>query len=169
MATRPLMDAETLPALEAFELDRLAERTKKHARTRSWVRGALLLDAVLLVAAAAATQLGAGDAGILPVSPVWLAAYGALVLGLLQRRGDYRWRLRLSVLDDLRGILAATVLASMAVLSLRILLPGDVDVLAAQSLRLLAFSTVYLAAGRVAYDWAQLSARRHGELVKPTL
>ena len=48
----------------------------------------------------------------------------------------------------------------MAVVSLRILLPGNVDDLAPQSLRLLAFSAVYLAAGRIALDWAQLKARR---------
>src|SRR3954451_12024635 len=100
MATRPLTNAEMLPALEPFELDLLQERARSHAPTRSWARGALLLDAVLLVAAAAATQLGASDAGILRLSPVWLALYGGLVLGLLYLRGNYRWRLRLSVLDD---------------------------------------------------------------------
>jgi exopolysaccharide biosynthesis polyprenyl glycosylphosphotransferase len=41
--------------------------------------------------------------------------------------------------------------------------------LAPQSLRLLAFSAVYLAAGRVALDWSQLKARRLGESSKPTL
>ena len=169
MATRPLTNAQALPALEPFELDLLRERAHHRAPTRAWARGALLLDTVLLAAAGAATQLGSGDAGILRVSPVWIVAYAALVLGMLQLRGMYSWRLRVSVLDDLRGILAVTALASMAVLSLRILLPGDVDDLAPQSLRLLAFSAVYLAAGRVAYDWAQLNARRHGELAKPTL
>jgi exopolysaccharide biosynthesis polyprenyl glycosylphosphotransferase len=164
-----LTNAELLPALEPFELDLLQERARRHAPTRSWARGALLLDAILLVAAAAATQLGASDAGILRLPSVWLVLYGGLVLGLLYLRGAYRWRLRLSVLDDVRGILAATALASMAVLSLRTLLPGDVDDLAPQSLRLLAFSLVYLAAGRVAFDWAQLNARRSGELAKPTL
>jgi exopolysaccharide biosynthesis polyprenyl glycosylphosphotransferase len=44
-----------------------------------------------------------------------------------------------------------------------------VDDLAGQTLRLLAFSAVYLAAGRVAFDWTQLMARRHGELARPTL
>jgi exopolysaccharide biosynthesis polyprenyl glycosylphosphotransferase len=169
MATRPLTNAQALPALEPFELDLLGERAHHRAPTRAWARGALLLDTVLLAAAGAATQLGSGDAGILRVSPVWIVAYAALVLGMLQLRGMYSWRLRVSVLDDLRGILAVTALASMAVLSLRILLPGDVDDLAPQSLRLLAFSVVYLAAGRVAYDWVQLNARRHGELAKPTL
>jgi exopolysaccharide biosynthesis polyprenyl glycosylphosphotransferase len=169
MATRPLTTAQALPALESFELDQLREQAGHRARARAWVRGALLLDSVLLVAAATATQLGSNGAGILRLSPVWIVAYGVLVLTLLHLRGMYSWRLRVSVLDDLRGVVAATALAAMAVLSLRILLPGDVDDLAPQSLRLLAFSAVYLAAGRVAYDWAQLNARRHGELTKPTL
>jgi len=73
------------------------------------------------------------------------------------------------VLDDVRTVLTTTALAAMIVLTLRILLPGDVDDLASQSLRLWAFSAVYLAAGRVAIDWAQLKARRDGELARPTL
>jgi exopolysaccharide biosynthesis polyprenyl glycosylphosphotransferase len=169
MATRPLTKAEALPALEPFELDRLRRRVEQRQRSRAWTRGALLLDAVLLVAAGVATQLGAADAGIVRIQAPWLVLYAGLVLGLLYLRGMYGWRLRVSVLDDLRAVAAATALASMALLSLRILLPGDVDDLAPQALRLLAFSAVYLAAGRVAYDWAQLSARRGGELAKPTL
>ena len=73
-------------------------------------------------------------------------------------RGMYSWQLRLSMLDSVRNVVVATVLASMAVVSLRILLPGNVDDLAPQSLRLLAFSGVYLIAGRVAlhsfFDWS---------------
>ena len=95
--------------------------------------------------------------------------YGGLVLLFLRFRGMYAWHLRVSVLDDVRKVVAATALASMAVLTLRILLPGGVDDLASQSLRLLAFSAVYVGAGRVALDWAQLKARRHGDLAKPTL
>jgi exopolysaccharide biosynthesis polyprenyl glycosylphosphotransferase len=166
VATRPLTNAETLPALEPVELERVEER---RLRTPSWARAALVLDAVMLTAAATATQLGAGDAGVVRIAPVWLVVFGGLVLSLLHLRGMYAWRLRVSALDDVRGVLAATALASMAVLSLRILLPGDVDDLASQSLRLFAFSSVYLAAGRIALDWAQLTARRHGELAKPTL
>jgi exopolysaccharide biosynthesis polyprenyl glycosylphosphotransferase len=166
MATRPLTNAEPLPALEPVGLERVEER---RLRTRSWARGALVLDAVMLAAAGAAAQLGAGSAGVVRIAPAWLVAFGGLVLLLLHLRGMYAWRLRVSALDDVRGVLAATALASMAVLSLRILLPGGVDDLASQSLRLLAFSAVYLAAGRIALDWAQLAARRHGELTKPTL
>jgi exopolysaccharide biosynthesis polyprenyl glycosylphosphotransferase len=123
----------------------------------------------MLVAACVAAQLGSNDAGILRMSPVWLVAYSALVLLGLRIRGLYAWRVRVQALDDVRAVLAATVIASMAIVTLRILLPGDVDDLAAQALRLWAFSAVYLAAGRVALDWSQVKARRHGELAKPTL
>src|SRR5919198_4679883 len=90
-------------------------------------------------------------------------------LDVLPLRGLYSWHVRLSVLDDLRLVVTTTALASMVVVTLRILLPGNVDDLASQSLRLWAFSAVYVAAGRMALDWAQLKARRYGELAKPTL
>jgi exopolysaccharide biosynthesis polyprenyl glycosylphosphotransferase len=123
----------------------------------------------MLAAGAAAAQLGAGDAGILRISPVWLVVYGGLVLLFMRFRGMYSWRLRVSALDDVRAVVAATALASVSVLTVRILFPGEIDDLASQSLRLLAFSAVYVAAGRVALDWALLKGRRDGELAKPTL
>ena len=170
MATRSLTNAEPLPALEAFELEHSEQSALRRVPgVRSWQRGAVVLDVVMLSAAALAAQLGAPDAGIVPTSPAWFVVYGALVLLLLQRRGLYSWRLKVSALDDVRAIVTATVLAAMSVLTLRILLPGDVDDLASQSLRLVAFSLVYLAAGRVALDWAQAKERRHGVLTKPTL
>jgi exopolysaccharide biosynthesis polyprenyl glycosylphosphotransferase len=169
MATRSL-NADALLALERLEL----ERSERHGLRRlhgfgSWTLGALVLDAAMLAAGAAAAQLGAGDAGILRISPVWLVVYGGLVLLFMRFRGMYSWRLRVSALDDVRAVVAATALASVSVLTLRILFPGEVDDLASQSLRLLAFSAVYVAAGRVAFDWALLRGRRDGELAKPTL
>ena len=163
------MNAEALPALEPLELQRLEERAQQRLRAGSWARGAVLLDVVMLAAAGVATQLGAGDAGIVQIAPVWLVAYAGLVLLLLHLRGMYAWRLKVSALDDVRAIVATTALASMGLLSLRILLPGGIDDLASQSLRLLVFSAVYLVAGRTALDWAQVNARRDGELAKPTL
>jgi exopolysaccharide biosynthesis polyprenyl glycosylphosphotransferase len=168
MATRPLTNAETLPALEPLELERVEELGAR-GHTGRWALGAFVLDAVMLAAACTATQLGAGGAGIIRIASVWLLAYTGLVLLLLRLRGWYAWRLRLSVLDDVRAVVTTTALASMTLLSLRMLLPGNVDDLAPQSLRLLVFSAVYLAAGRVALDWAQLEARRAGESAKPTL
>ncbi len=170
MATRPLTKVEALPRLEPIGLEGSDAFARPRARgIGSWARGALTLDAAMLLAACVAAQLGSGDAGILRMSPVWLVAYSALVLIGLRMRGLYSWRVRVQALDDVRAVLAATVLASMAIVTLRILLPGDVDDLAAQALRLWAFSAVYLAAGRVALDWSQVKARRDGELARPTL
>jgi exopolysaccharide biosynthesis polyprenyl glycosylphosphotransferase len=169
MATRSL-NADALPALERLELERSESLGLRRLHgVGSWTLGALVLDAAMLAAGAAAAQLGAGDAGILRVSPVWLVVYGGLVLLFMRFRGMYSWRLKVSALDDVRAVVAATALASVSVLTLRILFPGEVDDLASQSLRLLAFSAVYVAAGRVALDWALLRGRRDGELAKPTL
>ena len=167
MASQPLK-AEALPALETLRLEGVAQTRRTHG-FGSWARGALLLDGLMLAAAALLSELTATRAGIVQTAPVWLGVYSLLAVVLLARRGLYNWRLRLSVLDNLKRVVSAAVLASMALLALRILLPGDVDDLAPQALRLLAFSAVYLAAGRVAFDWTQLMARRHGELAKPTL
>jgi exopolysaccharide biosynthesis polyprenyl glycosylphosphotransferase len=163
MATRPLTTAEALPAFEPLE------GSQEVGRRGSWARGALLLDAAMLVAAALATQLGAADAGVVRLPLLWLLSYPALVVLLLRLRGMYDWRLRLQALDDLRTVITTTVLAAMILLTLRFVLAGDVDDLTAQTLRLWAFSAFYLGAGRVALDWSQVRARRERELAKPTL
>jgi len=167
MASRTLQ-AEALPPLESLTLEQ-AGRLSRARPASSWNRGALALDAAMLFAAALVSQLTASGAGIVTVPSPWLVVYGVLVVSFLYVRNGYAWRLRISALDDVRTVLATTVFASMAVLSLRILLPGEVSDLAPQALRLFAFSAVYLAAGRVALDWSQLKGRRHGEHVRPTL
>src|SRR5438105_3765693 len=170
MATRPLAEAEALPVLESIELGHPgALATRRFPAIASWSRGGVLLDAAMLLAAALAAELGSTGAGIVSTSPVWLVTYGAIVLLAFYLRGLYNWHVRVQVLDDVRLVVTATALASMALLTLRITLPGSVQDLAPQTLRLWAFSAVYVAAGRVALDWAQLKARRHGELAKPTL
>src|SRR5215210_124317 len=161
------VNAEVLTPLELERASGFSQRRQR--RSEPWSRGGLLLDALMLFVAAVASQVGAAGAGVADVPAVWFVAYGALVLGFLHLRGMYAWRLRVSLLDSVRHVVVATVLASMAFVTLRILLPGDIDGLAAQSLRLLAFGAVYVAAGRVALDWAQLRARRDGELSRPTL
>jgi exopolysaccharide biosynthesis polyprenyl glycosylphosphotransferase len=168
MATRPLTDAE-VPVLEPIgvEPEPLALRRVRAAGT--WARGAFALDAAMLLAAAVAAELGAQGAGIVRTSPVWLVVYAALVLLLLQLRGLYSWHVRLQALDDVRAVVTATGLAAMGLLTLRLILPGDVGDLAGQSIRLWAFSAVYLGAGRIALDWAHIKARRQGETAKPTL
>jgi exopolysaccharide biosynthesis polyprenyl glycosylphosphotransferase len=167
MASRTL-NAEVLPALEPLGLEQVGP-LEGARRAVSWNRGALVLDSAMLVAAVLVSQLTAADAGIVPVPLPWVAVYGLLAVLFLYLRDGYGWRLHISALDDVRMVAATTVFATMAVLSLRVLLPGNVSDLAPQSLRLLAFSAVYLAAGRVALDWSHLKARRLGEQSKPTL
>jgi exopolysaccharide biosynthesis polyprenyl glycosylphosphotransferase len=162
-------------SLKAEGLPRLAPRALEEGALRrrgvlgSWTQGALLLDAMTLSAAIVASELGAGQAGLGQVWPLWLLGYVGLVLVLLQARGLYRFRLRISLLDDARAMLTATLLASMALLSLRVLVGGGLEHLAFQSLRLWVFASLYLFAGRIAFDRAQLQARRAGELARPTL
>jgi exopolysaccharide biosynthesis polyprenyl glycosylphosphotransferase len=163
------VNAEALPALEPLELERLPEVALRRRGLGSWARGALVLDLVLLAAAAVMSQLAATRVGIVGIPSAWFVVYGGLAVVFLHLRGMYSWQLKLSMLESIRKVLAASGLAAMAVVSLRILLPGNVDDLAPQTLRLLAFSAVYLAAGRIALDWAQLKARRLREAARPTL
>jgi len=168
MAMRSV-NAEPLPALETLELKGRRELALRRPSLGSWARGALALDVVLLLAAALMSQLGSNGAGIVDMPDAYLLVYAGLAVLFLRMRGMYSWQLRLSMLDSARNVVVATVLASMALVSLRILLPGNVDDLAPQSLRLLAFSGVYLIAGRVALDWAHIRARRGRETARPTL
>jgi exopolysaccharide biosynthesis polyprenyl glycosylphosphotransferase len=91
-----------------------------------------------------------------------------LVLVAARLRGMYAPKLRLDILDDLRGVVTVTALAAMVVLSIRVLLAQD-EALAAEVFRPWIFATVYLAAGRTALSWSQSRARATGELVRPTL
>ena len=134
----------------------------------AWALARFSLDAALLAAAGLAAALGAREGGIESGPAGWVALFGVLVLAVFAGRGMYRPRLRAELLEDLRGVVAATALAAMAVLTLRALVGEPAD-LAAQAIRPWAFATVYLAAGRVALHWSQTQARRRGEALTPTL
>jgi exopolysaccharide biosynthesis polyprenyl glycosylphosphotransferase len=123
----------------------------------------------MLLAAIAATELGATAAGVEHVPVVWLVIFPLLVLVGLYGRSMYDWHIRLQALDDVRVVLVTTALAGMTVLSLRVITGGAGDDLSAQTLRLWAFAAFYVAAGRVAIHWSQVRARTHGDTAKPTL
>jgi exopolysaccharide biosynthesis polyprenyl glycosylphosphotransferase len=134
----------------------------------AWAIARFSLDAALLAAAGLAAAFGsrAADVDATPVG--WLAVFGLFVIAAFAARGMYRPRLRADLLEDLRGVLVATSVAAMTVLTLRALLVDSPD-LAAQVIRPWAFATVYVAAGRVALHWSQTQARRHGEALRPTV
>src|ERR671934_129717 len=113
MATRSLTNAE-IPALEPIGLE--AKPVALRRIGRSWARGALFLDAAMLLAAGLAAEIGASGAGIVRTAPVWLVLYAALVVLILHLRGMYSWHVRLQALDDVRAVLASTGLAAMGLL-----------------------------------------------------
>jgi exopolysaccharide biosynthesis polyprenyl glycosylphosphotransferase len=155
------------PVPAATASDQLATRLGIHPES-AWALARFALDGAMLAAAALASSLGSRAAGV-PAAPAeWLVLFSVFVVAAFAARGMYRPRLRVEALEDLRGIIAATSLAAMAVLTLRALLTEPVD-LSAQVIRPWAFATVYLAAGRVALQWSQTQARRQGESLRPTL
>ncbi len=126
------------------------------------------MDVSALVVAVSLAEAGASRAGVPPAPALVLLGYSGLVLAILALRGMYRPRLSLTVLDDFRGILTTTALASMVVLSMRVFLIAD-PAAAAQTARLWAFSTAFVIGGRAVLYWSELSARQAAENLAPTL
>jgi exopolysaccharide biosynthesis polyprenyl glycosylphosphotransferase len=153
------------PVAEAARVPEAAGRTQT-ARSVVWT--ALAVDFVMLAATVATVQIVTAGTGARHGQLLWSVALGALALALLYKRGLYSWRVRLQVLDDLRGVVTATLLATTTILSLRVLL-GDADDVAGQSLRMWAFVALYLIVGRVALGQLRVQSRREGETAKPTL
>jgi exopolysaccharide biosynthesis polyprenyl glycosylphosphotransferase len=160
---QPVTPAPAEPTLRS----QLAARLEVSS-DRAWALGRFALDATLLAAAGLAAGVGARAGGIEPAPVAWVGLFGVVVLAMLAVRGMYRARLRADLLEDLRGVVVATSLAAMAILTVRALVVDSAD-LAAQVIRPWAFATVYVAAGRVALHWSQTQSRRHGEALRPTL
>jgi exopolysaccharide biosynthesis polyprenyl glycosylphosphotransferase len=141
-----------------------APRSGSSARSVVWT--ALVVDVVMITAAVVTAGLLTG-AGREPF--FWFVAFGGLALALLYKKGLYDWRVRVQVLDDLRGVVTVTLLAITTILSLRVVLGATDNDVAAQSLHVWAFAAAYLAAGRVALGWSRLQDRREGDNAKSTL
>jgi exopolysaccharide biosynthesis polyprenyl glycosylphosphotransferase len=160
----------TLPAsVDAAPADRVEVAHRRASAASGWTRTVVALDATMLVAAALAADLGARAAGVPRVPFAWLLVFPVALLISLNVRSFHTLRIRVQVLDDVRGIVTTSALVAMAVLAARLLVNDRSDDVAAQMLRLWAFSAIYLSSGRVALDWAQVRARRTGEAGRPTL
>src|SRR5512147_1008410 len=119
---------QTTPDRATATLQALRARPQPRARLQStafWAHTALAVDAAMLLAAAGATALGAEHAGLPRLSLGWLAAFAAICLVGARARGMYAPKLRLDVLDDLRGVVTVVSLAAMSVLAMRVLLGHD--------------------------------------------
>ena len=168
MADRALRTLpETAPRLGTLENLHARRRTGVRP-ARAWSLARLTLDVTMLVTAAVAAILGSASAGVSAPPAGWLVSFSLLVVAVFAARGMYGDRLRFEMLEDLRIVLTGTSFAAMAVLSARALLGSPPD-LAAQTIRMWAFATAYVAAGRVALHWSRARAHKHGESLRPTL
>ena len=116
----------------------------------------LLIDALAITLGCAATLLGSnlphtGD------SVSWLVAFGVFTFLGLTRRGFYRLGMGTSLLDEVARLIGVTATVGAAIVVLRVLFAPAPD-LGGQTVRVWAFVTVYLAAGRIALS---LQLRRH--------
>ncbi|MDQ4098356.1 MAG: hypothetical protein M3144_10880, partial [Actinomycetota bacterium] len=120
------------------------------------------MDALAIALASAAARLGSGVAAAGGIS---IVGFDVLTFLVLRHRGFYRFRLRVSMLDELAQLLAATTTVAALVIAVRVLLAPEPDV-GGQTIRLWAFVTVYLAVGRMALSWQIRRAqyRRSGSL-----
>jgi exopolysaccharide biosynthesis polyprenyl glycosylphosphotransferase len=155
-------------ALEAVSEYPAVERVERRRPERSWLLARPAVDAIMLAVACFAAAIGSEAAGVSAPPTASLVAFAGLAMLLFALRGLYRPRIRPELLENLRGVVAATSLAAMSVLVLREVFAGPPE-LAAQTIRPWAFATAYLAAGRIALHWSQAQARRQGEAMRPTL
>jgi exopolysaccharide biosynthesis polyprenyl glycosylphosphotransferase len=124
---------------------------------RAHLNRTFLLDvATLALGVVVARQLA--DNSVTRAGALWGSIFVAFVLIALKLRGMYDDRLRLSPLQDLSSIIAATSTAAILLLSVRVV-SHSVSGAPAQAVRLWAGSTVCLAAGRAAA--AILARGRH--------
>src|SRR4051812_49094470 len=85
----------------------------------------VLVDILTLVVAGVATEALSHMLGD-PAPPVaWVAFFGILVIGLFAGRGMYSERLTSHLLDEIRTIVSTTAVATMAVISLRVVFADD--------------------------------------------
>lgn len=126
------------------------------------------LDVAMLLLAVIAAQVGAriGDAPPMPIG--WALVFVAGVMLALAFGGGYRPRIALDFLDESRSILAATAIAAMSVVFLRLIGEDDSNT-AAQGARLWLFGGCYLLGGRAAYAQIRARARRSRSGGAPTL
>ena len=150
-------------------------RLRARARTgvvrrsdRFWRLTRLGLDVVLLATATIASNLASPAANVPSGGYLWPTLFALVVLTVLASRGAYSRRLLVDLLDEARSLVVAVGLATMAIVTARVMLYATPQHAAAESLRLAVFASVYLAAGRIGLDLSRKHARRAGEAV-PTL
>ena len=133
-------------------------------RLHSWKVASLTIDVLMMLFAAVAFDFFTASFAT-PLG--WRAVFSVLVLVLFASRGLYATRLRVQFVDDLPRAVAATAVAAMVVITLRLLVEqGDQ---AAETVYYWLFAGTCLALGRAATHVAQARERRRGIGDRPTL
>jgi exopolysaccharide biosynthesis polyprenyl glycosylphosphotransferase len=131
-------------------------------------RTRVVLDTVLLAAAALAAVAGARDAGVAYDAEYLTWLFIPLSIVVLATRGMYSPTRRMSVLDGAAHILGATALAAMVLLAVQAL--ADPASQAAPLLtRVWVFGTLFVGGGRLALAAAERNARRNRVIARRTL
>ncbi|MBA3437613.1 MAG: sugar transferase [Thermoleophilaceae bacterium] len=125
------------------------------------------MDLAMLAGAAGALALfPAAHAGM--PSVLWSAVFGLAVIAVLGNRAAYSGRLQIRLLDDVRRVLFATLMAAMGVISIRVLLTGE-GVVANETATLAAYAFAFVAAGRIGASSALSRGLLEGQIRRPTL
>jgi exopolysaccharide biosynthesis polyprenyl glycosylphosphotransferase len=123
---------------------------------RELVAAQLVADVVMLGLALAAAAYGAEVVGR-SSGGLWMLAFALTVVALAFGHRMYQFRLAASPLDDIGQIIVVTSLAATFLLAVRMIVENNPGA-AGETIRLWAFSTVYLGAGRAGLA---LSRRRN--------
>ena len=126
----------------------------------------VLVDALAIALASAAAVQGS-DLVETRQSLYWLVTFDVLVFLALSRRGFYRLGMGGSLLDEVARLLGVTATVGSAIIVARVVLVPAPDV-GGQTVRLWAFVTAYLTAGRIALS-LQMRRRRRAGGALPTL
>ena len=122
----------------------------------------VLVDIAMLVLAGAATQVASNLAGY-PEPPLkWVFFFGVMVMAMFGARGMYSQRLRSHLLDEIRQIVSATAVATMAVISLRVIGADDPHT-SGQTAQAWILAALFLSVGRMGLFLARTRAIARGE------
>jgi exopolysaccharide biosynthesis polyprenyl glycosylphosphotransferase len=161
---RDLMHASVLQRVDGPDVSESA-RARRRAAWRE--HGKLALDAAMLAGGIVLSTVAAIVSNDHVPGLAWLLVYPGLVLLLLVGRGMYVLRLRTDILEEARRILAATALAAMAIITLKVL--RGMDQIGYEVVRPWLFTTAYLLAGRVALLVIESRAARRRDVGRRTL
>jgi len=135
---------------------------------RYWRLTRFALDIFLLGSAVVISELASPAAHVRSGGYLWPSLFALAALSVFISRGTYTQRMKVDFIEDMRSLVVAVGLATMAIVTLRVMLYTASADTAAETLRLAVFAAVYLTAGRIGLDVSQIHARRSGEAV-PTL